>query len=177
MGLMSIRAIGSPSASVGSIASGYVDYLTSGVSSKGQLQAQNLDGKVSYYDSGIEGPGVWSGHGAERLGLGGFIEPDDLKTILAGRHHETGERLLSAQGSAGRYSLKVGAPTRDIDGVPVWSRHDLQAHLNLDREPFAELLDELSVSFFTHEDVLYVDAEAVARINAHQAQGLSLIHI
>ena len=171
MGMMSIRAIGSPTASVGSIASAYVDYLTSGISSKGELQVEELDGTVSYYDSGIEGPGVWSGHGAEQLGLGGFIEPDDLKTILAGRHHETGERLLSAQGSAGRYSLKVGAPTREIDGAPVRSRHDLQGHLKLDGEPFDELLDELSVTFVNHEDILYVDAEAVALINEHKAQG------
>ena len=170
MGMMSIRAIGSPTASVGSVAGAYVDYLTSGVQSQGKLAANELDGTVSYYDSGIEGPGVWSGHGAQRLGLAGFVEPEDLKNLLAGRHHETGERLLSAQGSAGRYSLKVGAPTREIDGQPVWSRHDLEGHLNLDGEVLDQLLEDLDISLVRHDDALYIDAEAVDRIDGYRIE-------
>ena len=166
---MSIRAIGSPTASVGSVASAYVDYLSNGVQSKGQLAAQRLDGTIDYYHSGIEGPGVWSGHGAHRLGLDGFVDPDDLQSVLSGRHHETGERLLSAQGSAGRYGLKVGAPTREIDGEPVWSRHDLEGHLRLEGDVLTKLLENLDITFASHDDMLYVDAEAVAKINRHVA--------
>ena len=169
MGMMSIRAIGSPSASVGSVAGAYVDYLTNGIQSKGQITATNLDGTISYYDSGIEGPGIWSGHGAQRLGLGGFIDPEDLESVLSGRHHETGERLLSAQGSAGRHTLKVGAATREIDGEPVWSRHDLESRLKLDGEVLTDLLEELNVTFHSHEGTLYLDAEAVDQINEHHA--------
>ena len=170
MGMMSIRAIGSPTASAGSVAAKYVDYLTSGVSTKGQVQAQNIDGTIDYYDSGIEGPGIWSGHGAHNLGLEGFVDPEELQAVLSGRHHVTGERLLSAQGSAGRYGLKVGEPTREIGGKPVWSRHDLEGHLRLDGDVLTDLLTELEIEFFDHEGESFINATQVKAINKHVTQ-------
>jgi conjugative relaxase-like TrwC/TraI family protein len=43
--------------------------------------AQSLDG---YYTGAGEAHGVWLGGGADRLGLGGDVDPDDLRAVLAG---------------------------------------------------------------------------------------------
>ena len=146
MGMMSIRAIGAPSGATGAVAGAYLDYLTSGIEMEGQVAAPSLDGTMNYYNSGVEGPGMWHGHGAERLGLSGFVDIDDLDLVLQGRHHETGERLLSASGSAGRHNLKVGEATRLHDGNPVWSHHDLATHLGVTDEELADLTNTVRVS-------------------------------
>ena len=144
MGMMIVTPIGTTVGNVGTVAGGYVDYLE-GVANHGpQLDHPNdLDhpsdvstndaaaASAGYYADSIEGPGIWWGHGAERLGLHGIVDGGDLKTLLSGRHHLTGTRLLSAQGSAGRAGLKVGQPTRLVNGEPVWDLHDTAAKFDL----------------------------------------------
>ena len=161
MGMISIRAIGAPTGSTAAVAGAYLDYLNSGIEMAGKVAATSIDGTVDYYDSGIEGPGMWHGHGARHLGLAGFVDGYDLSQILQGRHHETGQRLLSASGSSGRHSLKVGQATRQHDGHPVWSHHDLASYLNVTVDELHQIVDANSVqplalddgAYFTFNDV------------------------
>jgi conjugative relaxase-like TrwC/TraI family protein len=47
-----------------------------------------------YYAGVGESPGVWSGKGAEKLGLVGMVEADQLRALVDGRGPATGEELL-----------------------------------------------------------------------------------
>ena len=49
--------------------------------------------QVDYYAGRGEAPGVWLGPGAERLGLQGEVQRDDLVRVLEGRHPATGDEL------------------------------------------------------------------------------------
>lgn len=56
----------------------------------------------------------------------------DLQAVLEGRDPHSGERLVSASGSAGRRALRVGEATRIVDGQPVWGVRDLSRRLDAD---------------------------------------------
>ena len=49
--------------------------------------------QVDYYAGRGEAPGVWLGPGAERLGLAGEVQRDDLVRVLEGRDPRTGDEL------------------------------------------------------------------------------------
>ena len=49
--------------------------------------------QVDYYAGRGEAPGVWLGPGADRLGLRGEVQRDDLVSVLEGRHPLTGDEL------------------------------------------------------------------------------------
>jgi hypothetical protein len=55
-------------------------------------------------------PGRRLGHGSRELGLTGTVDLDEFTSVLAGRDPRTGERLITARGSAGRVAL-LGAGT------------------------------------------------------------------
>ena len=71
------------------------------------------EGPSSYYaDRGTE-PGRWLGYGAREAALSGAVTPQDFARVLAGRDPRTGDRLITAQGSAGRRpTLGAGRETR-----------------------------------------------------------------
>lgn len=48
-----------------------------------------------YYAGVGESPGVWSGKWAEKLGLVGMVEADQLRALVGGRDPTTGEELLA----------------------------------------------------------------------------------
>jgi hypothetical protein len=76
-------------------------------------------------DDIVDGAGWWSGGGAKLLELAGTqVEAASFRALLQGRHHVSADRLISAQGSAGRVHLKAGQPTRLVAGQPVWSVRD-----------------------------------------------------
>jgi conjugative relaxase-like TrwC/TraI family protein len=91
-----------------------------------------------YYADVAERSGRWLGHGAGGLGLHGDVDARDFRTVLGGRHPGTGERLISARGSAGRVA-ELGAGTvagyapdgealygiADAATVLGWSRADV----------------------------------------------------
>jgi hypothetical protein len=52
-------------------------------------------GVEEYYLGVGEGPGVWAGRWAERLGLAGEVGPDPLRALIEGQHPATGEELLA----------------------------------------------------------------------------------
>ncbi|MBA2496587.1 MAG: relaxase domain-containing protein [Acidimicrobiia bacterium] len=65
-----------------------------------------------YYSDSGEGAGRWLGLGADELGMAGLVDDHAFAQVLAGRHPRTGERLITAQGSAGRTAtLGVGTET------------------------------------------------------------------
>ena len=66
--------------SVAKLRVGQEAYQLSGV-------AQSLD---DYYTGAGEAAGQWLGAGAERLGLDGEVDPDDLRAVLAGIAPGTG---------------------------------------------------------------------------------------
>jgi conjugative relaxase-like TrwC/TraI family protein len=78
----------------------------------------------------LEGDGWWGGQGAARLGLAGAVAGPVLEPLLGGRHHVTGERLVTAQGSSGRHGLKRGEHTRLVGGVVVWGVDDAAARFD-----------------------------------------------
>lgn len=127
--LLTITPIGSSPTDVAAAASAYVDYLCGSGST---ALADGTYDIASYYSSGpgfdlVDGPGWWSGGGADLLDLGASpVEAEVFEALLHGRHHQTGERLISAQGSAGRVHLKAGKPTRLLAGQPVWSKSDAE---------------------------------------------------
>jgi conjugative relaxase-like TrwC/TraI family protein len=51
------------------------------------------EGAEDYYSGEGEAPGQWLGDAAEDLGLSGPVEPDQLVSMLTGRHPATGEPL------------------------------------------------------------------------------------
>jgi conjugative relaxase-like TrwC/TraI family protein len=74
------------------------------------------EGSVSrYYADRGDTPGRWLGQGARELDLSESVDFDEFTTVLAGRDPRTGQRLLTAQGSAGRVA-SLGSGT-----VAKWS--------------------------------------------------------
>lgn len=99
------------------------------------------DAPSSYYADSGEEPGRWLGTGAENAGLAGEVTAEDFGRVLAGRDPRTGERLLGAQGSAGRRpTLGVGAQTRSLDGERVYDERDAAAALRIDADELDRLL-------------------------------------
>lgn len=112
-------------------------------------EAAGAKAVAGYYRADqLEGEGWWGGQGAKRLGLLGAVDAEVLAQLLSGRHHETGERLLSASGSAGRAALKRGRHSRVIDGVEVWGLADAAALLDKHRAAVLVAVDRLDPGLF-----------------------------
>lgn len=102
---------------------------------------ESAAGPSRYYADAGEGPGRWLGRGATELGMAGIVEQDAFESVLAGRHPVTGERLITARGTAGRVAeLGAGTAARfaeddseamygiaDVATVLRWSRDDVSA--------------------------------------------------
>ena len=71
------------------------------------------NGREEYYTGSGESPGFWLGEGARHLGLEGFVDPDDLRSVLAGVSPEgeilTAGRVDEAKRVAG-FDLTWSAP-------------------------------------------------------------------
>jgi hypothetical protein len=93
-----------------------------------------------YYADRGDTPGRRLGEGSRELGLTGIVDLDEFTSVLAGRHPATGERLITARGSAGRVaSLGAGTAARctpqgealyavqDVARVLGWSQADVRA--------------------------------------------------
>lgn len=103
----------------------------------------NGEGPASYYsDRGTES-GRWLGIGASEAGLAGPVNAKDFARVLAGRDPNTGTRLLSASGSAGRRpTLGAGQATRTADdGTPLYGVDDIASVLGITKSEATALLD------------------------------------
>ncbi len=69
-----------------------------------------LDGAEDYYLHAGEAPGRWLGSAASRIGLGGEVTADDLRSVLAGDDPVTGEALRSTKASLPGLDLTLSAP-------------------------------------------------------------------
>ncbi len=97
-----------------------------------------------YYSDAGEAPGRWMGRGAVELGLAGTVDGDEFRSVLAGRHPGTGERLISARGSAGRVAeLGAGsAVRRAADGEALYGIADVATVLGWSRSDVADAAAE-----------------------------------
>lgn len=144
-----ITPLGGAGRPVGSIAGAVVDYLLPGGSQRSPGDPASVPERgergeepARYYADSGEG-GRWSGRGASRLGLHGDVDAGDFAKVLAGRHPISGDRLISAQGSAGRRpKLGVGAETRhDTCGGAMYDARDAAAVLGLTQAQVGRMLE------------------------------------
>ena len=100
-------------------------------------------GPERYYADAGEEPGRWLGRSASAAGLAGAVARDDFASVLAGRDPHTGERLITAQGSAGRRpTLGSGNHSRIGPGdEPLFDVADAAAVLGVARREVERLLD------------------------------------
>lgn len=100
-------------------------------------------GPDRYYADTGEEPGRWLGRSARTAGLAGPVGRDDFASVLAGRDPHTGERLITAQGSAGRRpTLGSGNHSRlGPDGEPLFDVADSAAVLGATQREVERLLD------------------------------------
>lgn len=136
--LLTVTPAGAAVSEVAAAVEAFEKYLTGGAPPKAAMLETGsaaADAALAYYYedasgmSQVDGAGWWSGSGAAGYGLGGVVDPQAMRSMMIGRHPMSGERLLSARGSAGREGLKAGKPTRLIEGRPVWSVSDVAAVL------------------------------------------------
>jgi len=129
--LLVINPISSNPADISAATQAYVDYLCGGGGGAGSTPVGSHEA-VDYYANGsgpstLDGAGWWSGNGAKHYDLHGRVDRSRFVAMLQGRHHKTAERLISARGSSGRLNLKMGNPTRLVNGRPVWAYADALA--------------------------------------------------
>lgn len=100
-------------------------------------------GPEEYYADRGEEPGRWLGRHAHGAGLTGVVERDDFASVLAGRDPRSGERLVTAQGSAGRRpSLGAGAHTKlGAGGERLYDPADAAAALGVSHPEVDRMLD------------------------------------
>lgn len=145
--MLKVTALGSNTQSAAGAASGVANYLLGTADESDRATAQLLspvagtEQQGRYYADSIEGPGHWLGHGATRLSLQGVVNREAFERVLSGRDPATGARLLSARGSAGRTSLKVGTHTRTgPDGEVLYGIEDAASALGLRPEDVGLLI-------------------------------------
>ena len=100
-------------------------------------------GAEQYYADKGEEAGRWLGRYAEVTGLAGAVQRDDFASVLAGRDPHTGERLITAQGSAGRRPT-LGAGTHSRTGAlgePLYDVADAAAVLGVTHREVDRMLD------------------------------------
>ena len=100
-------------------------------------------GPERYYADHGEEPGRWLGRAADSAGLTGLVQRPDFAAVLAGRDPHTDERLITAQGSAGRRpTLGAGAHTKvGADGEQLYDVADAAAALGLSHREVERMLD------------------------------------
>ena len=141
-----VTPLGGARSDVARVVDGIVRYLQpkalAGPSPDGPAPG-GAEGPSRYYaDSGDE-PGRWLGRAAEVAGLHGDVRRDDFAAVLSGRDPHTGERLITAQGSAGRRAkLGAGTATRTgPHGEVLYGEADAAAVLGVTKAEVARMLD------------------------------------
>ncbi len=106
--------------------------LSIGTMSAGQAGYYLGLAREDYYLSGGEPPGVWVGKGADRLGLSGTVEPDQLYNLFDGRSPDGRKNLVQLQS---RDDVKGHRPGWDLTfSAPktvstLWSQADPEQRL------------------------------------------------
>jgi conjugative relaxase-like TrwC/TraI family protein len=139
-----VTALGGGRADTGRVVDSIVRYLQppAKAATRGAAPGERGDPERYYADRGEE-PGRWLGCAAASSGLSGAVQRDDFASVLAGRDPHTGERLVTAQGSAGRRAtLGAGTHTRlGGDGEALYGVADTAAALGVSRREVERMLD------------------------------------
>jgi conjugative relaxase-like TrwC/TraI family protein len=137
-----VTPLGGGRSAVAQVVDGIVRYLQPRAASAGR-QAGETEGPSRYYADSGEEPGRWSGRAAELAGLRGRVRTDEFAAVLSGRDPGTGERVITAQGSAGRrHDLGVGRHTVTTpEGTHLYDEADAAAALGLTRSEVGRMLD------------------------------------
>jgi conjugative relaxase-like TrwC/TraI family protein len=138
-----ITPLGGAGSTVGQVVDRIVRYLRPTPPPPPRAGPAEPEGPSRYYADSGEEPGRWLGLAARAAGLHGEVQPEDFARVLAGRDPRTGERLITAQGSAGRRpQLGAGNPTRfRPDGEPLYGEADAAAALGVTKAEVARMLD------------------------------------
>ncbi|QYG95782.1 relaxase domain-containing protein (plasmid) [Iamia sp. SCSIO 61187] len=136
-----VTPLGGGRSAIAQVVDGIVRYLQPRAASAGR-PSSGADGPSRYYADSGEEPGRWSGRAAELAGLRGRVRTDDFAAVLSGRDPGTGERLITAQGSAGRrHDLGVGRHTLTTpEGMHLYDEADAAAALGLTRSEVGRML-------------------------------------
>lgn len=148
-----VTALGGARQNLGRVVDGIVRYLQPSLIQSGNAgDGGSLGGPSSYYADATEEPGRWLGQAAASAGLTGEVDPDDFASVLAGRDPRTGERLITAQGSAGRRGdLGVGNHTRvDEEGNQLYGEADAAAVLGRTQAEVSRLLSVGALVALSH---------------------------
>ncbi len=129
-------------------------------------------GPSRYYADSGEEPGRWLGEGARLAQLQGRVDTKDFAAVLSGRDPRTGERLITAQGSAGRRAdLGAGRHTwNGPDGQRLYDAADAAAALGLTKAEVIRMVDVGSALALGHlagsASALRANAREDTRANA-----------
>ncbi len=140
-----VTPLGGARSDVGRVVDGIVRYLQPkavGVLRPGPAKGRDR-GSVAYYADSGEEPGRWLGRAAEQADLDGEVQREDFAAVLSGRDPHTGERLISAQGSAGRRGhLGTGNATRTApDGTLLYDEADAATVLGVTKAEVTRMFD------------------------------------
>ncbi len=138
-----ITPLGGASRNIDKVVGGIVAYLQPQPAAPQPQGPGGPDGPSQYYADSSEEPGRWLGAAADHSGLVGAVERQDFARVLAGRDPHTGERLITAQGSAGRRAkLGVGNHTTDGPNGERWyDESDAAAALGVTKTELSRMLD------------------------------------
>ncbi len=170
-----ITPLGGASRNIDKVVGGIVAYLQPQPPTPPPPGAGGPDGPSQYYADSGEEPGRWLGTAAAHSGLVGSVERQDFARVLAGRDPHTGERLITAQGSAGRRAkLGVGNHTADGPNGERWyDESDAAAALGVTKTELSRMLDVGTGIALTRlgpppTSVPEQHPGSVSRISAHQ---------
>jgi len=138
-----VTPLGGGRAHAARVVDSIVRYLQPQAKEPGRNAGSAGPGPERYYADRGEEPGRWLGRTAHSLGLTGAVQRDNFAAVLAGRDPLTSERLITAQGSAGRRAtLGSGTHTRiAADGEALYGPADAGAALGLSRADVERMLD------------------------------------
>jgi conjugative relaxase-like TrwC/TraI family protein len=98
--------------SIGKLAAGQARYYLDQAEARVDVVQSVGDGIEDYYGGGADARGEWLGAAARMLGLGGGVNGEELRRVLAGRDPRSGETLRRARGgtTVAGYDLTFSAP-------------------------------------------------------------------
>lgn len=138
-----ITPLGGASRDIGKVVDAIVRYLQSPPKKQPTPHPSAPDGPHRYYADSGEEPGRWLGKAADLAGLMGEVDRTDFAHVLAGRDPHTGQRLITAQGSAGRRP-KLGAGNQTAtrhDGVPLYDEADAAVAIGVTKAELSRMVD------------------------------------
>lgn len=138
-----ITPLGGGSRDIGKVVDAIVRYLQPPSKERVTPSPGSPEGPSRYYADSGEEAGRWLGEAARSAGLVGAVERTDFARVLAGRDPHTGERLITAQGSAGRRpKLGAGNHTATADGGELrYGEADAAAALGVTKAELSRMLD------------------------------------